>query len=510
MSTLARKIHGSSCTEAFFREHVEREINLRNAEEEGGGESRNGQHQQNGVVNPAGNNGGGVGGTKERRTQMVEVLRRLRRASNKMYWKSRESSPVSSVLPPFSLAERDNGRGDNLKHPARPGDIVERNDFPAGGMGTSAVVHEEGSNEADRDDETNGGGGDTVVMQLTDDRLEALARALGACDVSGCATAVKTEQPHGARRHEEQQESRSGDGVAGGAHCSRQDGGRRDVDKAGGRIDTEMVDLDDSAVMNLLTEAERARFLREVATGRLGKLIVPWVPWWTHTSGVQEIFSFENAGDRRRGNLEKDRLVATRNASDVSTLSGRPSDSSLAASSRVSAPPTEPPTPEKPRSGSSSRSDHTPGSYTASVVGPPLTGFGADDEVLCARHTLAALTADSRVTPDFSTLSARPPSPTLPALAADLVFAYVFVARLYNGCWCSDPVGASLALVGVSPVLRDGATPGSVAVAVSACVERAVEVEGVCSRHYVETLRKVRALWWQGTEIPQLVQNRTA
>ncbi|CAN0552908.1 unnamed protein product, partial [Ectocarpus sp. 8 AP-2014] len=74
--------------------------------------------------------------------------------------------------------------------------------------------------------------------------------------------------------------------------------------------------------------------------------------------------------------------------------------------------------------------------------------------------------------PGFSTINAREPSPTLPALATDLAYAYVLTSRLYNGCWCSDPVGASLALVGASPVLKDGATPATAGEALAACVER--------------------------------------
>ncbi|CAN0275893.1 unnamed protein product, partial [Ectocarpus sp. 8 AP-2014] len=44
----------------------------------------------------------------------------------------------------------------------------------------------------------------------------------------------------------------------------------------------EVVDSgDDDGMLDLLTEEEKGRFFREVASGRLGKLIVPWVPWWT-------------------------------------------------------------------------------------------------------------------------------------------------------------------------------------------------------------------------------------
>ncbi|CAM9517178.1 unnamed protein product [Ectocarpus sp. 4 AP-2014] len=108
----------------------------------------------------------------------------------------------------------------------------------------------------------------------------------------------------------------------------------------------------------------------------------------------------------------------------------------------------------------------------------------------CTRHSFAALLSQAFQAPGFSTINAREPSPTLPALATDLAYAYVLTSRLYNGCWCSDPVGASLALVGASPVLKDGATPATAGEALAACVERAVEGERSGFRGYAESLRQ--------------------
>ncbi|CAN0271147.1 unnamed protein product, partial [Laminaria digitata] len=112
------------------------------------------------------------------------------------------------------------------------------------------------------------------------------------------------------------------------------------------------------------------------------------------------------------------------------------------------------------------------------------------EEDECTRHSFASLQNLAFMAPDFSTLCAMKPSPALPSLAVDLVYAYVLAARLYNGCWCSDPVGASLALVAASPVLKDRATPATVGQALSSCVERAVEGEGVGFRGYAESLRQ--------------------
>ncbi|CAM9785051.1 unnamed protein product [Ectocarpus sp. 6 AP-2014] len=108
----------------------------------------------------------------------------------------------------------------------------------------------------------------------------------------------------------------------------------------------------------------------------------------------------------------------------------------------------------------------------------------------CTRHSFAALLSQAFQAPGFTTINAREPSPTLPALATDLAYAYVLTSRLYNGCWCSDPVGASLALVGASPVLKDGATPSTAGEALAACVERAVEGERSGFRGYAESLRQ--------------------
>ncbi|CAM9866519.1 unnamed protein product, partial [Hapterophycus canaliculatus] len=157
---------------------------------------------------------------------------------------------------------------------------------------------------------------------------------------------------------------------------------------------------DDEGILDLLTEEERGRFLREVTSGRLGKLIVPWVPWWTQAAGAKRVAA--GAGE-----------------------------------------------------------------------GAKVAAAAADVGSSCTRHSFAALLSQAFRSPDFSTICGKQPSPTLPALATDLAYAYVLTSRLYNGCWCSDPVGASLALVGASPVLRDGATPATVVQALTACVERA-------------------------------------
>ncbi|CAM9972153.1 unnamed protein product, partial [Ectocarpus sp. 12 AP-2014] len=153
-----------------------------------------------------------------------------------------------------------------------------------------------------------------------------------------------------------------------------------------------------------------------------------------------------------------------------------------------SSPPTRPSTPEQ---SSSSSGSEFPASRSGTAA---AAGTGEEEEKgsssSCTRHSFAALLSQAFQAPGFSTINAREPSPTLPALATDLAYAYVLTSRLYNGCWCSDPVGASLALVGASPVLKDGATPATAGEALAACVERALEGERSGFRGYAESLRQ--------------------
>lgn len=230
---------------------------------------------------------------------------------------------------------------------------------------------------------------------------------------------------------------------------------------------------DDSRVLNLLTEEEKKLFLREVSSGRLGRLIVPWMPWWTQGCNVQEIHSGSS----------HPAALPTSDSEGAASLNARP------------------PIPEEhyaaPHGGIRREKGKYKGFVDCSEASADDTNDKAEREnnkENCSRHTFSVLSHLANQAPRFSTLSAKPPSPSLQALATDLAYAYVYTVRLYNGCWCSDPVGASLALIGVSPVLSDGATPSTVDQALSASVRRAVETEGLGFRLYAESLQKVRIL----------------
>ena len=490
---------------------MERETRLREEEEieRGGG----------------GRGGGKRSGTKpkeDRRASMVEVLRRIRRGDR---------------------GQTAAGVGANGLHQAAGLNDENRNQEEVGGGGG-------GGGGGDGDD---GDGDDGDELFIQQERLEALALALKQrghalparpataaatpavdADVGGTACASKGNTPSSDTPRSKDRGRRDGGGggsagqtgqgknvrageaeaattVATTVATARHQEQRLELQRGHEELGDGDGDDDGEGMLDLLTPEERERFLREVASGRLGKLIVPWVPWWKQTARVQEVTAM-TAGGRTSHSLPPP--VAGSGHGTMCSFGG-PEDG-------VSSPPTRPSTPEQQQqqqqqqqhlsagsdggsssrrgstSSSSSRNSSTStgssSSSSSSSGGAKQTPSVAVGENACTRHSFAALLCQPFYgAPDFSTICAKRPSPTLPALAADLVYAYALAARLYNGCWCSDPVGASLALVGASPVLRDGATPCTVGRALTACVERAVEGEGGASyRGYAESLREVR------------------
>eukprot|EP00903_Cladosiphon_okamuranus_P010889 g10285.t1 len=460
-SSKCYKAHGSSCTEAFFRGHVERETRLREEEQVGRG--------------TGGGEQAGMKPKEDRRASMVEVLRRIRHGDR--------GQPGDGG---------DGGEANGLQQHQAVGLREENRDHEA---------------ETGSDDGGGSSGGELYIQQ---ERLEALALALtqrghalptrsAPADAGPAGAGVGADVGETARIPEgntprsdalvSDDHSREGVSVRGmGQEENAHAGGRararaqdRDRDRDRERpVERGLEELGgDEGMLDLLTPQERARFLREVASGRLGKLIVPWVPWWKQKARVQEVTTM-TAGGRTSHSLPPP--VVDVDPGHLTMCSFGVYEDHEASSS----PPTCPSTPEQRQpssgsNGSTSRRRSSTSSSTSRNIG----------ESTCTRHTFAALLCQPfHGAPDFSTICAKRPSPTLPALAADLVYAYALAARLYNGCWCSDPVGASLALVGASPVLKDGATPGTVGQALAACVERTVEGEGASYRSYAESLRE--------------------
>lgn len=395
---------------------------------------------------------GSTGPKEERRANMVELLRRIRRG--------------------------------------------EREGDTGGGIGSSS--HENGSGTVGvSQDEAQEGDGELDIQQ---DRLEALALALkdgGHALRTQLARAKSSDAVGVTVTPATKGVAPNSEGVRGPPSSSPR---AESFGERGAMTD------DDERILDLLTEEERGRFLREVASGRLGKLIVPWVPWWTQAAGVQEVTSM-TAGGRTSHSLPPPVVDPSHHHTLCSRRSARSAGKDADGDGQVSSPPTRPATPEDQQqqqpSGfevSSSSGDQVVeanGVTTGSPAGegrhaaPAVVAEADDAGTSCTRHSFAALLSQAFRAPDFSTICAKQPSPTLPALATDLAYAYVLTSRLYNGCWCSDPVGASLTLVGASPVLRDGATPVTVGQALTACVERAVEGEAAGFRGYAESLRQV-------------------
>lgn len=383
----------------------------------------------------------------------------------------------------------------------------------ANGLQHQAVgVGEENRNREEAGSDDSDSGGELFMQQ---ERLEALALALkqrchalparsapadagpaGAAvggDVGGAARVPEGNTPcSDAQRSNDHCRHGISVGQPGQEKNTRAGGRARDEERSLKHVHEELGG--DEGMLDLLTPEERARFLREMASGRLGKLIVPWVPWWKQTARVQEVTAM-TAGGRTSHSLPPP--VVDPGHLTMCSFGGHEDEGSSL--------PTRPSTPEHQQhdcgselanGSSSSRRPST--SSTGSSSSSNSGSGGAKQtpsnlgEITCTRHSFAALLCQPfHGAPDFSTICAKRPSPTLPALAADLVYTYALAARLYNGCWCSDPVGASLALVGASPVLKDGATPATVGQALTACVERTVEREGTSYRSYAESLGEV-------------------
>ena len=428
MQKIQTQTHGSQCTEAFFRGHVERETKM--------------QEDGDGRVGP-----------QERREGMVQLLRKV----------------------------RESDRAQDQRNEA------ERFSRHRVASGADPGVAESVSKEEEEED------------RFVRERLETLRLALSA-PISLPSPHTQSLAKPAARVACLHSSSPEGDEVKlrkDRTHVSRSDVGRWPGLQADSRgleerpedrnEKQQFVGDDDERFMDLLTEEERSRFLREVASGRLGRLIVPWKPWWTQACGVLELPQVVDSGPPH----------------PVKAL--LPNAAFSSNSGYAVATTTQPPTPETQEPGEGLRDvtaahgrDRKQGRQALHV---DLVDAAADVAEVrrkeeegqeCSRHTFSTLSHLAHQVPEFSILCARPPSPSLPALATDLIYAYAFTARLYNGCWCSDPVGASLALIGASPVLRDGATPSTVDQALVASLRRAVESEGVGFRGYAESLREVR------------------
>ncbi|EQC32414.1 hypothetical protein SDRG_10156 [Saprolegnia diclina VS20] len=152
----------------------------------------------------------------------------------------------------------------------------------------------------------------------------------------------------------------------------------------------QLVELMESDALSLdaLTPNERAQFLREVADGRLGKLIALWTPWWT-TSPAAYAAATHSARHQ----------LITAVDDDEDDIDGD-----------VEVPPQHP------------------------------------------KHILT--TRRAKALEPISALHASPNSPVLCCNLFELLFAYAYTLRTYNGDWTADVAEASATLVALSAVLH--------------------------------------------------------
>ncbi|KAL2633953.1 hypothetical protein R1flu_005432 [Riccia fluitans] len=149
-----------------------------------------------------------------------------------------------------------------------------------------------------------------------------------------------------------------------------------------------------------LTETEREHFMRYLATGEGSRLIQPWNPWWLNP-------------------LAKNVSVSKQGSSLIQSLDSSPDSSSSP------------------------------------------SGMAANDELMEVSPSEVPA-PPSKPLPSVRELTLKEPSPLLAVHLAEVVYAYCFTLRYYNGDWRSDPVEATSVFLSVSHVVGQAALPESV------------------------------------------------
>jgi hypothetical protein len=109
---------------------------------------------------------------------------------------------------------------------------------------------------------------------------------------------------------------------------------------------------------------------------------------------------------------------------------------------------------------------------TTTAVEPAAAASVDPAAFVCLHHPSSAAAAP----PPFKALSpAAPPSPLLPVLLVDVLYAYAHTQRLYGGDWGADALGAAGVLLAVSQVLAADARPPSVEAALAGAMAAAVQ-----------------------------------
>eukprot|EP00897_Mesotaenium_endlicherianum_P000348 jgi/Mesen1/10313/ME000079S09732 len=169
-----------------------------------------------------------------------------------------------------------------------------------------------------------------------------------------------------------------------------------------------------------LSKEEQREFQRAVAAGEVSRLMRAWDPWWLQpTAGGTPLTAFGTAAI----------TPVTRSLSSAPTHAG---------------------------------ADAQEGEGDAEVSSSGLPEPPRDP------------------LPALADLTSAPPSALLPVHLVDILYAYCFTLRYYNGEWASEPSEAAQALLALSPVLAQRGAPESIAHAVAAGMET---VCGAAWRH---------------------------
>ncbi|KAL3693779.1 hypothetical protein R1sor_007430 [Riccia sorocarpa] len=149
-----------------------------------------------------------------------------------------------------------------------------------------------------------------------------------------------------------------------------------------------------------LTDTERKHFMRYLATGEGSRLIQPWNPWWLNP--LAKTVSVSKQGSS---------LIQSLDSSPAITASGS----------------------------ETGENDELVEVSSSEVPAPP-----------------------SKPLPAVRELTQKEPSPLLAVHLAEVLYAYCFTLRYYNGDWRSDPVEAASVFLSVSHVVGQAALPESV------------------------------------------------
>ncbi|KAG5192231.1 hypothetical protein JKP88DRAFT_266293 [Tribonema minus] len=177
-----------------------------------------------------------------------------------------------------------------------------------------------------------------------------------------------------------------------------------------------------------LSKEERAAFMRAVQSGVLTRYVQVWEPWWESPA-----------------KLLVQELPPTTSAAQ----------------------------PQQPAEG------------TYAVV---------DTDTTCSRHAAAQLLQAAHISlaSDGLRLTSPAASPLLPHLVLDVLCSYAALMRLYNGCWCCDPLQAAADMLQLSAVLSKDARHASVALAMESCHLRQQALTGIAKGN--ATQLSIRAL----------------